>query len=107
MATPEQIEAVKDLLPDDAADYGWDDDKISEQIDAGVTGNALLLAFWDKVTSSTVGIVDMSESGSSRSLSQLNKQAMAMAKMYRDLLEKETNPPAPTTGIFSRPIRRV
>jgi hypothetical protein len=107
MATPEEIEDVQDLLPDDAADYGWDTDKISAMIDSGVTGNALLVSFWDKVSSSTSGYVDMSESGSSRALSQIHKNAVSMAKTYRDLLDKENAPPTVTTGIRSRAIRRV
>ena len=108
MATPEEIEAVKDTLPADAVDYGWDDDRISQAIDEGLAGNALFLAYWDRVTTSTAYLVDMSESGSSRSLSQVHKNAASLAKMYRDLLDKDTNPPSDRTrGIRSGVIRRV
>lgn len=108
MATPAEIEAVKDQLPEDAGEYGWDDDRIGEALDSGLTGNSLLLAFWDKVSVSTADLTDMSESGSSRSLSQIHKNALGMAKLYRDLVDKEVNPPATKqVGIKSRPIRRV
>lgn len=108
MATLEQIEAAKYKLPADAEEYGWDDGRIAALIDAQVTGNAFLLAYWEKVASDTAGYVDMSESGSSRSLSQIHKNAVSMAKIYRDLVAKEANPdPINKIGIRSKAIRRV
>lgn len=107
MATPEEIQAIQEELPDDAASYGWDEDRINEELDNGVTGNALYLKFWRKVSSSTFGLVDMSESGSSRSLSQIHKQASDMMKKFQEAIDKEEEPTPITSGIRSRPIRRV
>jgi hypothetical protein len=107
MATPEEIQAVLEELPDNAADYGWDEDRISDELDAGVVGDALYLKFWSKVSASSFGLVDMSESGSSRSLSQIKKQADDMVKRFQDAIDKSEVPPDLTTGIRSRAIRRV
>lgn len=107
MATAQEIAAAQDLLPPNAEEYGFDEDKIAELLDAGTTGNAFLVAYWDKVTTDTADLVDMSESGSSRSLSQVHKNAAAMAKVFRDLLDKELNPTPTRTGIRSGVIRRV
>jgi hypothetical protein len=107
MATAQEIEAAKDLLPPGAEDYGFDEDKIAELLDAGTTGNAFLVAYWDKVATDTADLVDMSESGSSRSLSQIHKNALSMAKTFRDLLDKELNPAPTRSGIRSGVIRRV
>lgn len=108
MATQEEVDAFKELLPPDFASYGWDDTYIGTLIDAGMTENGMLLKYWEKVSASTSDYVDMSESGSSRSLSQIHKNAMALAKMYRDLLDKEENPPTDqTSGIRSKRITRV
>jgi hypothetical protein len=107
MATPEEIQDVLDDLPDNASDYGWDEQRINDELDSGVAGDALFLKFWRKVSTATVGLVDMSESGSSRSLSQLHKQAADMAKMYQERIDKEEEPIPVTSGIRSRPIRRV
>lgn len=108
MAEQADIDAFKELLPSNPGQYGWDDAYIGALLDSGITENSMLLKFWEKVAASTSDFVDMSESGSSRSLSQIHKNAVAMAKVYRDLVDKEENPPADrTSGIRSRAIVRV
>jgi hypothetical protein len=107
MATPEEIQAVLDDLPENASEYGWDEQRIGDELDDGVTGDALFLKFWRKVSTATADLVDMSESGSSRSLSQVHKQAKDMAKMFQDRIDHEEQPTPVTSGIRSRAIRRV
>jgi len=107
MATQDEISAFKNLLPKNAADYGWTDELIGQLIDDGISQNAMLLRYWDKVAADTSEYVDMSESGSSRALSQIHKSALEMAKLFQGRIEQEENPPATTAGIRSRPIARV
>lgn len=109
MATQEEIDAFKTLLPSNYETYGWNDTVIGALIDAGKSTNSMLMQYWDKVAAETAEFADMSESGSSRSLSVIHKNAVAMAKMYRDLVKEEENEEeAPTArGIRSRAITRV
>lgn len=109
MATQEDIDAFKMLLPSNFQDYGWDDDTIGALLDAGRSQNYMLMLYWDKVVAETAEFADMSESGSSRSLSTIHKNAVALAKVYRDLVDKEEEETeAPTArGIRSRAIVRV
>lgn len=109
MASQEDIDAFKQLLPSNYATYGWNDAIIGALLDAGKTENSMLMQYWDKVAAETAEFADMSESGSSRSLSTVHKNAVAMAKMYRDLVNKEEEEEeAPTArGIRSRAIVRV
>ncbi len=107
MAEQAEIDAFKAMLPANPETYGWTDTYIGEQLDGDKTENAMLLAFWTKVASDTFEYADMSESGSSRSLSNIHRNAVAMAKIYRDLVDKEENPPTTATGIRSKRIVRV
>lgn len=108
MADQADIDRIKGMLPNDAASYGWDDAYIGAFIDAGLSDNLILATFWDKVSTSTANLVDMSESGSSRSLSQVHKNAVSMAKMYRDREQGTGVIPEPETrGLRIRQMRRV
>lgn len=107
MASEEEITAVVAELPEDAADYGWTRDYIGGLLDDGISGNPLLVKFWKKVSTDTSSLVDMSESGSSRSLSQIHKNAMDQVKFYQGIIDKETGATSTATGIRSRVITRV
>jgi len=109
MADQEDIDAFKLLLPSNFEQYGWTDEVIGALLDQGKTQNYMLMQYWDKVSAETAEFADMSESGSSRSLSTIHKNAVAMARIYRDLVDKEeTEEEAPTArGIRARAITRV
>lgn len=109
MAEQSDIDAFKTLLPSNYESYGWNDTVIGTLLDAGKSQNAILLQYWDKVAAETAEFADMSESGSSRSLSVIHRNAVSLAKMYRDLVkEEESEQEAPTArGIRSRAITRV
>lgn len=115
MAEESEIQAVKDLLPTDAGTSGWDSTRIGDDLDAGKTKNDIALAFWGNRAANTFTLTSVSESGSSRTLADIHRNAVAMQKYYQDLVDKEnlvTDPVVPDTplrgpGIYTHPIRRI
>lgn len=114
MATESEIQVVQDLLPDDAAEHGWDEARINTDLDNNMTSNQIALAYYRKRSADTVVYTDISESGSSRSLSNVHRQMVAMAETFQKLVnlentEDNVDDPAPTRGpgirLFS--IRRT
>ncbi len=85
MATPDEIAALRLLInePDDT--NGWTDEKLEAVIDAATSINDAARSVWVSKAGSFSTLVDVSESGSSRKLSDLQKNALAMAKYYGDL----------------------
>ena len=81
MAEPAQIAEVQDLLPEDS---DWDEAKISLYLDGGNTVPQVLLTFWRSRASKFSTMLDVSESGSSRSLSSLYHNAKAMMDYWED-----------------------
>jgi hypothetical protein len=84
MATVEQVAELRRLInePDDT--NGWTDEILDDLIDANATLNASAKAVWVAKASTYSTLVDVSESGSSRKLGDLYKNALAMAKMFGD-----------------------
>lgn len=92
MATEETLAAVKINIPDDADADGWDDAYIGTLLDAGLSITKTTLAFWAARVGKYANLVDISEAGSSRSLSQLFNQAQAMHQIWLDKSKLEDNP---------------
>lgn len=94
MASAEEIAALRLLIgqPDDVAPYT--DAELSDRIDE--TGDLDLLAYniWTEKAASYSDVVDMTESGSSRSLSQLQKNALSMAATFENRIQE----PQPSPG---------
>ena len=65
------------------------DEELSEILVAKGTLNAAAAYIWAQKVTNTVGLVDISESGSSRKMSNVHTQTMAMAEYYRTLAEGE------------------
>jgi hypothetical protein len=108
MATPEQIVIVRQLLPSGAAAEGWDDTYIGTMIDALFTTSNILWQYWEGAAARMSKMVDTAESGSSRKMSDLFDNALAMAKYWKGKVDQEELPPVtPTTFSGTRPIRRV
>lgn len=80
MADQASIDAVKIHLPDEAADLGIDDAVITSWLDSGLSTTKSILAGWRAVAAKTVGVEDVTESGSSRT-NRLHERA---AEMIRD-----------------------
>jgi hypothetical protein len=104
------LQDVKDNLPPEASTQGWNDAKIQILLDAQVSLNRIMVTYWSSRAAATVNLVSVSESGSTRSLSDIHKQAVDMLKYWTDLLEKEetvTPEEASIRPIAFQRLRRV
>ena len=84
MADESQIAEVLDLLPEDS---DWDSQKIGEYLDGDRSVPEVLLLFWRSRASKFSTALDVSESGSSRSLSRLYDNAKAMMDYWEDQIQ--------------------
>ena len=101
MATPEDIAIVKSQILEESDSYGFDDAAISAMLDAGLSTTKTILAVWSGISAKTSSMVDVSESGSSRSLSQIHTNAQAMADWWKIKSDEEDRlliPVKPKTG---------
>ncbi len=78
-------------------------------LDSGLTVNGAALVIWREKAAYYAKMVNVSEGGSSRSMAQLQQQALEMIKIYRDAVADEiavvTTPQAGRT--FTVAIERV
>lgn len=109
MADEADINQVLVNIPDEYEQYGWDQDKIEDMLDANLTPTAVTVSFYKGMVARTSQIVSVSESGSSRSLGDIYRNAMDLLKYWQGELDKEQNPETPTNRSFpvSRKITRV
>lgn len=84
MATQEEIEQLRRMTDVDDGDDVYTEEVLSTYID-NLAGNltAVAAAIWAEKAASYAGLVDVTESGSSRRLSQLHTAALTMAKKYQ------------------------
>jgi hypothetical protein len=103
MATESQILELRGLInePDDS--NGYDDATVAGFIDGADTLNAAASKVWYLKAGQYSSLVDVSESGSSRKLSDLMKNAQSMGKMYADA---DATPTTADSGIVIARIRR-
>lgn len=87
MATPEQVTQVRRLAAYSATDP-YDDPQLSAMIDASGV-NRVVSDLWSEKAAGYAGLVNVSESGSSRNMSDLHKNALEMAKHYGALADAE------------------
>jgi hypothetical protein len=113
MADDSDVQTVADMLPGDSAEQGWDVTRIGTDLDAGLSPNKIALAYYRKRAADTATYVDISESGSSRSLSSVHRNMLAMADLYQKLVNLEDtddnvdDPPATRgPGVRLHSIRR-
>ena len=102
MATPEDIAIVKSQIPEESDAYGFDDNAITALLDGGLSTTATISSIWSGISAKSSNMVDVSESGSSRSLSQIHTNAQAMADWWKAKNELEgataAGPDKPKTG---------
>lgn len=84
MATAEEIAAFRLLIDESADALPYDDVSLSLRLDAAASPQALGREIWLEKAAKYSSLVNVSESGSSRSMSDLNKNALAMAKALGD-----------------------
>lgn len=82
MATLADIATVHRMTATTNADPVYTDLVVGTYIDNLGTNEAAAGAIWGEKAASAASLVDMSESGSSRSLSQIQKNALAMQKHF-------------------------
>lgn len=100
MATIEDLKQLKRIAP--AGDY--DTDELMTLIDEkGINGAAAEL--WQVQVSATASLVDVTESGSSRKMSQVHDRAKEQYAYYLNLATEEVSPPAGKVA-FSRLLTR-
>lgn len=103
MATEIEIRSVRENLPAEAATSGWDDVRIGGDLDAGISLNKIVQSWWAYRVSSTASFVDISESGSSRSLGSIHRNAVDMLKYWDDKVKDDEDGPNDDIG----PRRRI
>lgn len=109
MADQEEVEQVQDMLggQENADEHGYDAAKIEALLDGGNTANEIAATFWERRYAATSELIDMSESGSSRGLSAITKNARDLAAMYRKRTDDENPPALVRRGIRSHLMRRA
>ena len=93
MATQEQVAAVKRLLPSEenqtALGVAWEGSTIGEVFDLELTVSKTVRAYWNAVLANTAMYMDVSESGSSRQLSQPWRNAWEMVQRWDRVVAEE------------------
>lgn len=106
MATPEEIEIVRDMINTTEDDTVWTEEKIGMYIDLHTNLNKAAGNIWLVKAGSFAQMVNVSESGSSRSLGSLHANALALSKYYLGLAASEEQAEATLDAPFTVAIRR-
>lgn len=107
MADQSEITRLRLLIgePEDTAP--WTDDVLSGIIDESEDLDVAALQVWEAKAASAASMVDTTESGSSRRMSQLHDQALKMVSYYRGRTDPSTEPPDLQGYAYTTPIERV
>lgn len=104
MATDEDVAAVRRMAAEPGTET-YSNDAISALVDAKGSREAAASAIWSEKASGLATLVNTSESGSSRSLGDLYKNAQSMANFYANQVKEETAAETPDYP-FSTAITR-
>ena len=104
MATEEDIAQLRLMVNEPDECGGWDDEKLGLAIDGTDTLNAAAAGVWLLKAGQASSLVDVSESGSSRKLSDIQKNALSMSQQYASIDAPEV---AAETGPVIQRIRRT
>lgn len=107
MASPEDIERLRRLVGESVDAEPWTDLVLAAIIDDTPDLNTAALEVWEAKAAAAASFVDVTESGSSRRMSQMHDQALKMAAHYRGLLSSPPQPPDLTGYSYTVPIERV
>lgn len=89
MATEADKQFVVDNLPPEANILGWTETKITEQLDSGNSATKTVRNFWAYRVAQTHELVNISESGSSRSMEEIWRHALAMLQYWDGRVKAE------------------
>ena len=102
------VDDIIRMIGSDAAENGFERDVILAKVRAGVIKEQVAVDYWESVASRSATLVDVSEAGSSRSLSQIRKNALDMAEYWRKRSgQGESNTPVKRRVTKIRPIERA
>lgn len=107
MADASAVTQVMELLGPDAPTNGWDEIRVGQDLDNSLTPNAIALGWWRARMAQTANLMDVSEAGSQRSLSQGWQHAQAMVTYYQQQVLLESPIDNPRGTLRSYPMRRV
>lgn len=82
MATEDQIWKLRLAIDESDDSNGWTDERLSGIIEESLTINAAAAQVWSLKAAQYASLVDVSESGSSRKLGDLHKNALSMAQSF-------------------------
>lgn len=85
MATPGDIKELRGLVGEPDDENGWSDVKLGTLLDNYETVNAAARQVWLNKAAQAALLVNVSESGSSRNLGDIRKNAMEMAAYFGNL----------------------
>jgi hypothetical protein len=85
MASFEDVTKLRGLTNELDDSNGWTDERLGNLIDTSLTLNAAASHVWLLKAGQYATLVDVSESGSSRKLSDLRKNAMEMVAYFKGL----------------------
>lgn len=101
MATTEQIQDLRLKAGDTEEPFVFATEYLNGRLDAGEAPDAIASDLWRQKAASYAELVDVSESGSTRKLSDLRKNALEMAGYYDNLVQ------ASIIAVSSRPRTRA
>lgn len=85
MATEDEVLLLRQMVNEEDDCNGFDDATLGATIDSSTSINAAASSIWYLKAGKFSTMVDVSESGSSRKLGDLLKNAQAMGKLYADM----------------------
>lgn len=83
MATAEDIAQLRSMIAEPTNEEPYTDEQLSAQIDAADSLPTLAAQVWRSKAASLAHLVNISEGGSSRSMGDLYKNAIAMAGVWQ------------------------
>lgn len=92
MATIDQIAALRRMINEADNVEPWTDDTLTLLIDASVDLEAAAASIWRSKAASVAHLVDISEGGSSRKMSEMYDNFLAVARSFE--LSSAANPSA-------------
>lgn len=107
MASPEDIVYVRELIDEPDDENRWTDARIGAYLDREGSPYRAAQAIWTTKAATYAGLVNVTESGSSRAMGDLQAKALRMAEYFKGLAQGDEDTETPTiTAPFSSPIRR-
>lgn len=107
MAEAADIARLRRLVGEPEDSTAWPDAVLAAIIDDAPDLNSAALEVWEAKAAAAASLVDTSESGSSRKMSQLHEQALKMVEYYKGVADPITQPPDLTGYAYVMPIERV